>query len=117
MILRLISEPVGARTLSYEVHQIHVDQQKDVVAHAVTAKHVYVERREVPYLDDSQSAYYVREESGAGNKAVLKVAEKSIVAAHHVYEDEVVYELQIFYLFLFVLQLEHSMSNASPPSV
>lgn len=43
----------------------------------------------------------------AANKAVLKGAEKSIIAAHHIYEDEIIYELEIIYLFLFVLQLEH----------
>ena len=75
-----------------------------MIAHSVAPEHVYVERGEVPDLDDRQRAEYVRYKSVRGNKAVLKVTEKSVVAAHYIYKYQVVYELEIFYFPFFLFQ-------------
>ena len=104
MILSLICQPVGTCALSYKVDQIHVGQQEDMITQAVPAKHVYVECRIVPYLDYCQSTYHERQKSGARKETILKVTEKSIIPAHHVYENEVVNKLQVLYFFLIFIQ-------------
>ena len=92
--------PVQACPLADVIQQIHIYEQEDVIAHAVPAEHIDVERGEIPDLDDRQRAQHIRQEHAKRNKSVLHCVQQRIVPPDHIHKDQIIDQLQILDLLL-----------------
>ena len=101
MILGVKALPVQARPLADIVQKVHVDEQKNVISHAVPPEHVDVISREIPDLNDRERTQNVRQKQRRRDKSALRNMQKRIVAAYDINEDQVVDQFQIFNFFLF----------------
>ena len=80
-----------------------------MVAHAVSAVDIYVERREVPYLNDGERADYIGEKAALSDVAVVDMVQQRVIAPDNKYKYKVVYQLKIFDLFFF-FYLNHALT-------
>ena len=104
VVHRVVGVPVRPRSLADEVQQKHVEEQENMLPDAVLAVDIDVIGGKVPDLNHRERAQNIRDKRERVNKAVRDVVQQGVVAPDDIHEDQVVYQLDILDLFLFLFQ-------------
>ena len=89
---------------------ITVDEQKNMIPYAVPSVQVNVKSTEAPDLDHGKRTHNVRHKDRARDKSALNMMQQCVVASDDIYEDQIIYQLDIFYL-LFIQSISTPFLN------
>ena len=107
MVLRMIALPVRTGSFADEVHEEHINEQKNMLADAVPPEYIDIVSRKIPDLDNSQRTERIGIKGCRLNKSVRKAVQQQIIPAYNINENQVIDQLNIFDFFLFLSRQIH----------